>query len=179
MTMRAGDLVAYLDERWIAVRVDDELRVALLVNQAGRRVEVADSMETDEPEVLQVVAHPPTAWPFVALPTRRLTGPVVTVTIPNPRTRDRDLNTWVDWVPSDPLREGGTMYFNPSLRLRQGEVLLATFRNGTTGRITIPRSFGTVAQRGAAKSAPPKYVAPEERTRFNRDVVMRDNGEDD
>ena len=44
--MIAGDLIAYSGERWVAVRVDEEIRVVLLVNQAGRRVEVPDTMET-------------------------------------------------------------------------------------------------------------------------------------
>jgi len=174
--MIAGDLVLYLSERWLVVRVDEDFHTALLVNQAGRRVEVADALEEEMPEALQVVANPASQWPLVALPTKRLTGPVVTITIPNPTVRDRVLEAWVEWVPADPVREGGTLYFHPDLRLRQGVVLVATFKSGVKSRITIPKNFGTVSQR-KTQSNVPKFLAPEEKNRFNRDRDVL--GEDD
>lgn len=173
--MIVGDLVAHQGERWVVVRIDAHVRMALLVNQAVRRLEVPDTLDKDEPESLQVIANPPATWPLVAFPTKRLTGPVTKIAIPNAAARERDLETWVDWVPADPVREGGTIYFNPELRLRHGEVLIATFKNGMRGRITIPRNFGTVAQRAAA--AAPKYAPSEERDRFNRDIMGEEEGD--
>lgn len=172
--MKVLDLLAYQTRRWLVLRVDSATRLALLVNAQGTRVEVPDSLDTDSPAEAQVVANPAAEWPLVAFPTKRGTGPITVITLPGP-VRNRDLEAWVDWVPADPVREGGALYFNSELNLRQGEVLLATFRNGTKGRITIPRSFGTVAQRQAPITQ--TFQPPEERTRFNRDRDVF--GEDD
>jgi hypothetical protein len=173
--MNVGDLAIYEGDRWITIRVNSETRMALLINQAGRRVEVPDTIEEDTPDALEVVANPAANWPLVAFPTKRGTGPILSISMPGP-VQSTDLATWADWVPADPVREGGALYFNPELRLRPGEVLLATFKNGSKGRITIPRSFGTVQQRiVASQTAPAKMLPPEERTRFNRGDVLGDD----
>lgn len=172
--MKVGDLVIYQNTRWSTIRVDDDTRMALLVNQEGGRIEVPDTIDEDTPDAIQVLANPPTEWPMVAFPTKRGTGPIVEITLPGP-TQNHLLVTWGDWVPSDPVREGGSLYFNPDLNFRQGEILIAKFRNGTRGRITISRNFGTVAKRVAAATAPKvPHEVPEERNRFNRDVFMKD-----
>lgn len=176
--MRVGDLVLYQEGvRWVVVRIDSETRMALLVNQEGHRVEVPDTIDRDTPEAIQIVANPPSEWPMIAFPTKRGTGPIMQITLPGNVGR-QELVAWGDWVPADPVREGGALYFSPDLNFRQGMVLIAHFRNGSKSRITIPRSFGTVAKR-VASAAAPKVVheTPEERTRFNRNV-MREEEED-
>lgn len=163
--MKTGDLVQFDGARCFLLRMDPQTRMAALVYPDGRKVEVPDTLDVDDPVRLQVVANPSSEWPMVACPTKRGAGPVIRVTVP---PRNRELRQWVDWMPADPLRAGGTIFFNPALRLSGGDLLLATHRSGFVSRITVPLKFGTVAQRVAAVPAP-RFEPQPERTRFNRD----------
>jgi len=55
----------------------------------------------------------------------------------------------VEWVPSDILRSGGSIFVNPALRLRTGEVLSAVYADGSLGRVNVKTTFGTVQHRVA------------------------------
>lgn len=172
--MNAQDLVEYQGKPWLVTRVQEDFGVVNLTCVDGSRAEVPDDLDQTKPEELKVVAHPPSQWPMIAVPSKPGYGPFISVEVPGVTTLTA-LIPWKDWVPADPVREGGTLFFNPELRLRPGQVLVATFKNGKKARLTITKSFLTVGQRVSAsiqKNAPP--VPVEERNRFNR-VLLEDD----
>lgn len=173
--MQAGDLVRFEEGLWLVLRTDANTRLALMISQSGTRAEVPDDLDAREEgadDRASVVANPAKQWPMIAFPTKRGTGPLMSIAIPN-QIRARELKPWEEWIPSDPTREGGVLHFHPDLGLRHGQMLIGTFRNGTKTRIVIPKNFGTVAQRQVPVTQ--KFTAVEESTRFNRDLFEDDD----
>lgn len=158
--MRIGDLIEYEGSRWVIVSYDKLVRVGLALDAAGARREVADDAEG-----LVVVGNPASDWPTIMAPLKLGAGPFVKLSQPGlPGQPERVLEPWTQWIQSDPVRDGGSLFIHPSVRLLNGEVLLAQHRNGTVVRLLVPRNFGTVAQRQARVVKP---VPPEPMNRFN------------
>jgi len=163
--MRVGDLVEHEGRRWVVLSYDRVLRLNMLLDQAGVRKEVPD----ESPDA-QVIANPTLEWPTLTAAIKSGAGPFVKLVVPGlpgGSTPERVLVPWVDWVQSDPGRDGGSLFINPTARLNPGMTLIATHRNGALVRVSVPRNYGTVAQRRArveAQAPPP----PEIVTRFNR-----------
>ncbi len=157
--LKPGDLVD-MDGRWLVRQVLKRARVVRLLGIGPDGVLPSDleiPADSDDTGKCQVVANVIDSWPMIAAPTRRSAGPFRILHRPLGMTRQTPLLVLVDWVPADPLREGGPLFFNPSLKLRPGEVLAATHKNGAVSRINVPLSFGTIEKRVAvadAKRAP-------------------------
>lgn len=157
--MDIGDLAQYQGKRWIVASHDRPSRTCTLFSQSGEEVELAREHDKTHPKELQVVASPGKQWPMLIAPVHPGAGPFERLTIPAlPGRRDRVLEAWVDWVPSDPTREGGSFFVRPEVRLLPGILLLATHRSGLVVRVVVPKTVGTVAQRKARAQAkvPPK-----------------------
>jgi hypothetical protein len=170
--MKIGDLVTYAGHRWkVAVR-NSQYRTCTLARPDGPSVEVPDDMDyrplPDRPK-LEVICHLATEWPFIAAPVRPRSGPVVKIT-----RRRQDLMVMYDWVPSDFLRPGGSIFLNPELHLRQGEVLAATHQDKSLSRMVVTATFGTIKRRIAQQNKPKS--APRVRTVY--DHLMDDPFED-
>lgn len=151
--MKIGDLVEQQGKRWKVTKHFRSRRMCELRAWDGSTQEVPD--DHDE----SVLCHPPTDWPFVPLSVRPSSGPIVRVA-----REGSDLVPLVDWVPSAFLRAGGSIFFNPDLRLRPSEVLVAVFQRGDTVRINITRAFGTVQRRRVKANPQP----PRRRSAFER-----------
>ena len=117
---------------------------------------------------LTVICNPSLSWPFVAAPVNRRGGRITGI-----RRRGAELVPFQDWVPSQLLRPGGSLFFNPNLRLRTGEVLVAQHANGKVGRVTITKAFATVAQR-KKRSAPKEDTRPSAFDRLLDDDMFED-----
>lgn len=154
--MKVGDIVLYQESRWKVSSHSRSFRTCQLVAFDGRKVEVPDDLDlTPEPE-LKVLFNPPEQWPFTASPVHSFSsGPIVDI-VRGPAS----LLPLVDWVPSDFLRPGGSIFFNPALKLRLGEILVSVHRDGTRNRITITRTFGTIRSRRHRVNNPPKVKGP-------------------
>lgn len=165
--MDVGDLVNYKNQRWFVLSYDRVARVVALFNQLGERVELPREFDTFNPEELQVIVNPSKKWQLLTAPIKSAAGPFVKMVIPGlPGRGEIVLEPWVDWIPSDPLREGGSFFVNPERKIRPGVLILATHRNGSIIRVTVQQTIGTVAKRKAAKAAAaPK---PEPYTRYSR-----------
>ncbi len=154
--VKIGDIVLYQEARWKVASHSPTFRTCQLVRFDGTKVEVAD----DEKD-LRVLFNPAQDWPFVAGPVHSRAGPLVSVS-----RGAMSLGPLVDWVPSDFLRPGGSIFFNPELRLRQGEILVGIHRDGTRSRISITQAFGTVQRRKHRVANPLKVKPP--RSSFDR-----------
>jgi hypothetical protein len=165
--MQVGEIVRYAEQSWRVYKMDRQVRTAILVKWDGTREEIAD----DDPGAV-VVCNPSTAWPFTTSPRRsERAGRIVKLTrATNP---PRELVPYVDWAPSDQYRAGGSIFLNPRLGFRIGEVLSAEHQNGSLSRITITQAFGTMAQR-QLRAMKPKL--PVRAGRFNS---LMDDGMDD
>lgn len=140
--MQVGELVEYKGHTWRVYRTDRQVRTATLIRWDG----VQEEIENDNEEA-KVVANPSRSWPFVAAPVRSSrVGRIVKLTRVV-RNRPQELIPYVDWVPSDPLRAGGSIFLNPELKFCIGEVLSAEHQDGSLSRISITKSFGTLSQR--------------------------------
>lgn len=174
--MEIGDLVSYDGRRWFVLSLDRVAKVVALINQLGERVELPQDFDTSNPTSLQVVVNPSKKWQLLTAKVKSNAGPFVKLVIPGlPGRAEIVLDPWVDWIPSDPLRDGGSFFVNPEKKLRPGVLLLATHRNGSVVRVVIPQTIGTVAKRKAAKVAanPP----PKPYTRYSR--IMKGFADDD
>jgi hypothetical protein len=162
-----GDLVNYEGQRWFVLSYDRVAKTVSLFNQLEQRVELPHDFELTNPIFLQVVVNPSKKWQLLTAKVRPNSGPFVRMVIPGlPGRAEIVLEPWFDWIPSDPLREGGSFFVNPEKKLRPGVLLLATHRDGSVVRLVIPQTIGTVARRKAAKlaaSPPPKPY-----TRYSR-----------
>lgn len=171
--MRAGDLLEMKHDntRWIVRRVLPKARIVQVLGADGSERELASNAE--EVGDVVVLVNVPESWPMVAAPMKRNGGRVKEIRRPRTVLKFDVLVPFVDWVASDPLREGGPIFFNPSLNVRPGEVMVAEHVRGTLSRITIPAKFGTVNQRVAVQDA--KRAPPRPRDAF--DVLLDDENE--
>lgn len=140
--MEVGDLVRYQDRTWRIYKRDRQVRTFQLLHWDKTSAEVADN----DPNLI-LVASPAKDWPFVALPRRSETQGRIELITRTLRGVVIDLFPNTDWVPSDPLRAGGSLFFHPGIGLRQGEVLSAKYENGLLVKVPITRGFGTIDER--------------------------------
>jgi hypothetical protein len=150
--MKVGDIVLYQETRWKVVGHSTSFRTVQLVAFDGRKNEIPDDL--DQSPELRVLYHPPTQWPFAVCSATR-GGPLRSMARGNV-----GLSPMEDWVPSDFLRANGAVFFNPSLRLRHGEVLVGVHQDGTRSRIAVTKSFGTVQRRTKLARDPAKVRGP-------------------
>lgn len=165
--MEVGDLVNYEGKRWFVLSYDRTAKVVALLNRLEERIELPHDFDVTDPLSLQVVVNPSKSWQLLTAKVKSSSGPFVRMVIPAlPGREEIVLDPWLDWIPSDPLRDGGSFFVNPGRMLRPGVLLLATHRDGTVQRVVIPQTIGTVAKRKAAKAAasPP----PKPNTRYTR-----------
>lgn len=148
--MKLGDVVLYQDARWKVAHFDAGVQIFSLMQPNGTKLEVAPDAE------VQVLYNPGEMWPFIAASTFTRGGPVVEVF-----RGAQKLEVMHDWIPSDFLRSGGSIFFNPNLKLRHGEVLVAVHRNSNCrSRLTVTQAFGTIKKRKrrAGRKSQPKEV---------------------
>jgi hypothetical protein len=170
--VKLGDVVFFKGERWKVTNHRQEYRVCELTNWAMQKEEVEDTLDQDL-GALNVLFNPTKDWPFVSVKLRsEAAGPVRKVL-----RAGAELKPLEDWVPGDMWRPGGALFFNPDLKLRMGEVLVAIHRGGNRSRVSLNTTFGTIATRKARAAAPPrKPKGPA--TRFDR-ILGADPFEDD
>lgn len=143
--MTLGDIVEYGGHRWRVYKLDRSVRTVALIRWGGLTEEVAD----DDPGI--VVMGNPIDWPVVTAPLKPNAGPVVKLSIAR-GGQLRGLRPLVDWLPSDLMRAGGSIFINPDFKLALGEILIAEYKNGTASRIAITKRYGSVAQRKVVRS---------------------------
>ena len=142
--MKLNDLVQYQDSRWIVRHMGDQ--EATLQDNQGKNVVV----QVASPDCV-VVANPPEEWPFLIVRDhpkgKRITA--ITRTVNKARVW---LTPYVDWVPSEPTRPGGSIFFSPALGLLPAETLLINWAAAHATSVQVPTHFGTLADK-AAKAA--------------------------
>jgi len=176
--MQVGDIIELHgsgpEDRYRVLQHERMTRTYKVIQwSTGTLMEVADDMDATDDQC-QVVCNPAADWPFVATkvrPTR--IGPVISVLR---SSENRLLIPMQDWAPTDQLKAGGALFFSPDLRLRQGEVLVATHREGTMTRIAITKAFGSVKLR--RKRAERARKPPEPPTAFDR-ILQEDTYPDE
>lgn len=150
--MEIGDVTLYQNQYWKLVTRNTNFRTCVITDFDGNKVEIPDDL--DKSDKLAVLYNPSKSWPFTSVPDKIKAGPLRRVS-----RGTTLLRPMVDWMPSDFLRSGGAIFFNPALRLSTGEILVATHQSGALSRITITKAFGTVRRkiaRAENRSAPPK-----------------------
>ena len=151
--MIVGDLILYKDERWFVTFYDKMVKTVRIVNQAGDVEEILDQLDIHHPELVKVIANPGKSWKVLAAPTKSNAGPFVKLTVPGPLMRkERVLQPWVDWIQSDPFREGGSVFIRPGLGLQAQDLVKLTYQSGSTISVKVPFSFGTVAKAKTPKA---------------------------
>src|SRR5688572_20192287 len=146
--MNLGDIVEYEGHRWRVFRLDKNVRTATLIRWSGTTAEVAD----DDPKAA-VVANP-CEWPVVTARLKHSSGPLVKLSVAR-GGRMLSLRPLEDWLPSDPMRSGGSVFINPKFKLMVGEVLIAEYKDGSASRIPITKRYGSMAQRKAVRASVP------------------------
>jgi hypothetical protein len=134
--MGPGDIILYEGQRWKVQNRSRSARVCLLSNWEGQQTEVVDDADRRLDSGVTLLYQPST-WPFLAVPQRPRFGRIIEV-----QRRGEKLEPLEDWVPSGLFSSGGSLFFNPTLRLRLGEVLTLIHERGRS-RAAITRSFGT------------------------------------
>lgn len=147
--MNLGTLVLFEGRRWRVYKVDRHVKTVTLIRWGGALEEIAD----DDPGA--TVVADPSEWPVVTARVRPNAGPLVTLSLTR-GTRLRKLEPLVDWVPSDMARAGGSIFINPELKLRTGEILIAEYKSGAVSRIVITKRYGTMAERKQRASGTPE-----------------------
>jgi hypothetical protein len=150
--MKVGDIVLYKGSPWKVLSHSQNFHTCQLGKLSGDKVEIADDLVAPE---LQVLCNPAETWPFVAAPVHPKAGPLVGV-----NRGAIGLGPLIDWAPSDFLRPGGSIFFNPALQLRVGEVLVGVHKTGTRSRIAITNAFGTLSRRRHRIDNPAKVKGP-------------------
>jgi hypothetical protein len=168
--VKLGDLVQHSDAYWLVTRYDPKrTRTATLLNAVGAVLEIPHD------EAVTIIANPSQDWPFVAAPLKPSWGPINRLVRPSlMETEPVELMLYRDWLPSEPARAGGSIFFNPNLRLQVGDYLLAKHANGKDSSVVIPANFGTVRQKQAQAASKPKP----DRTAYSR-LLDDDQFEDD
>lgn len=150
-------------------KADRHVRTVTLIRWDGTLEEVEDDLKG-----VRIVCDPATDWPFVMAPVRFSKAGRVEKLIRPAKAggRNQELAPYIDWAPSDPFRAGGSLFLNPELGLRYGEVLSAQHKDGVTmSRVPISKNFGTMKQRELKKTAKPKV--------FNRYEALFDDDDED
>ncbi len=143
-----GDVVRHQEVLWKVSGRNRDFGTLLLVDDHVRRVEVPADLDLE-------ILHSTKDWPFVAIPTKAFKyGRIVSV-----EHNRIMLHLFLDWVPSDMLRAGGSLFFHPTLGLQIGDVLVATHEKGAHTRISITKSFGNIKKRQRRKQRPWKPKA--------------------
>ena len=138
--MEVGDLVDYEGQRWFVLSYDRVAKVVALFSQLSERIELPRDFDITNPNFLQVVVNPSQKWQLLTAPIKSSAGPFVKLVVPGlPGRPEIFLAPWIDWIPSDPLRDGGSFFVNPERKLRPGVLLLATHRNGSVVRVALGR----------------------------------------
>lgn len=156
--MKVGDVVRYDHQCWRVASHAREFRTCILCNFDGLKVEIPDDLSSVELRVL----YNPITWPFVSLPVRPY-GRLMSISrstisaLGDGSSITTVLTPMEEWIPSDFLKSGGSVFFNPRLKLRPGEILVATYENQKTQRIAIPRNFVPMSAR---KKKAEKKAAP-------------------
>lgn len=170
--MEIGDLVLYQDQRWMVVSFEREARLMTIVNLSGEKRELPREYDRTHKSQLQVIVNPSKDWPMLTAKVKSpKAGVFIQVVDPAPMGKPlRVLEPWVDWVPSDVGRCGGSFFVNPELKLLPGTLLLATHKNGSVVRVMVPKTMGTVSQRKAQAQVKASVKAPKktEPNRFSR-----------
>lgn len=150
--MKRGDLVLYKGSHWIVQVYDPRrLRIAQLLKADGEATEVPFDQE------VEVVGNPAAEWPFVTVPEKPLWGKVTTVSLVR-MTGLIPITLFSDYLFSDPLRSGGSLFLRPGLGLRVGDILQVAYEKADRRtNVPIVPSFGTVAAR-QARAASAKLV---------------------
>jgi hypothetical protein len=162
--IQIGDLVKYQNSHWLVSQRHRGVRTVILRQLDGTAREVAN----DDPSC-EVLAHLPTQWPFITIPKKASAIESITVTRDS---RNLLLKPMQAWVPADPLHNGGVLYFNPKINLRQGEVLVARHVNGTLTRVNVTASYGTAQRKLLIEEAKKPGEAPQ--TRYDH-LLMEDD----
>lgn len=147
--MKVGDIVEYEGHRWRVYRADRHVKTVTLL----RWDETIEEVALDDPRAK--VLWDPSKWPFVAAKVNLKAGRFTELVLTR-KGKTSSLRPYVDWVPSDQSRPGGSIFVNPLLGLQLGEVLVAVHANGTRVRIPITREFGTMKKRKQRQSALPE-----------------------
>lgn len=145
MRVSVSDLATFQGSIWLVTKVDLYLRLATLVDPVGSKVEAPL-------EEVQVQAHPPTDWYLIMVPIKPRAGRVVGLKIPSLRSNPTVLTPWYDWVPSDPIRSGGSIYLRE--RHPAGTTFLVTYEIGEVAKVVAKRLL-TVGEM-VAKAKPEK-----------------------
>jgi hypothetical protein len=147
--MRLGDLIDWAGRRWVVRRIERSTRTAILHDGERTSETVPDDLDKVKPEDCRVVCNPPDDWPFVAITQRPKLGRVVRIAKPQGANGETsDLVAFQDWVVADPAQPGGAIFFNPTLNLRLGDMLVAIYERGRA-RIQIPRDFLSTSEKVA------------------------------
>lgn len=170
--MKVGDIIDYEGARWFVSRINREARVAVLFGRDGLRREVPDTMDVDFDE-FKVVANPASEWRLLVIPVRSNAQGIESLRLLPDANRKTpvELQPWVDWIGSDPFRPGGSLLFRADGPVRSGDVLLVTFRNHSTARVNVPRTFGTLEER---RSRAVPVTVPRESSRYDR-IILDDD----
>lgn len=169
--MKLGEVVRFQKKRWRVHSHSQEFHTCVLASFDGEKVEVADDL--DQGLELKVLYNP-SDWPFVSIPVKQTFGRIMKVTrarldLSGEGTSETlTLEPMVDWIPGDFVRGGGSIFFNPKLGLKSGEVLVAVHQNGKTQRLPITRGFGSIKTRA-------KRVAEPEKPSNNYQRILQDD----
>lgn len=144
--MLIGEVVEYEGHRWRVYKLDRNVRTVALIRWGGATEEVAD----DDPGL--VVVGNPCEWPLVTARLKPHSGALTKLSIARKGQLEL-LQPLVDWVPSDLMRAGGSIFINPKLALTVGDVLIAEHKDGTASRIPITKRYGSLAQRKVVRPA--------------------------
>jgi hypothetical protein len=176
--MHIGDIVLHETVRWLVTSYDKMTRTVMLTAASGAKKEVPAEMDMHTPDLLKVVCNPGKQWNVLAVKTKNNAGPFVKAVAPSPvpghplTLRERVMEPWVDWISSDPFREGGSVFIRPGFGLKTGDLVIFTHRTGAQTRMTVPAKFGTVEALKAAKS-------PIKKPEVNRFTHILDEDYDD
>jgi hypothetical protein len=78
------------------------------VDKAGLVEEIPDQLEISAPGKVKILCNPAKSWHVLSAPIKPNSGPFVQLVVPSPLLRkERVLTPWLDWIQSDPFREGG------------------------------------------------------------------------
>lgn len=136
----AGDLVVNDDSLWVVIDHNARCGTVKVRNREGATRELANDRET-----LKVVARPQVQWPFVASKRQGTISSIYRANV--------ELTPLADWI-----QGGASVFFNPALKLRQGETLLAHTHNGLSYRLVITPAFGSVSTRRKRAEVKPKPI---------------------